>query len=71
MGARKELLLARHKAVREKAAKLEKLNKYKYEYRMQMLCDEFHYSLKRVQEILAMDDTNKIYRDPNQLNLFE
>ena len=68
---RKERLLARHREVRQEFTKLRDSRKYKYAHILTKLSEKYHYSERRVEEIIAIDDTHPLYGNVNQMKLFE
>lgn len=67
---RKERLLARHKEVRDDFTRLRDSKKFKHTYILEMLAKKHHYSERSIELIIAKDDTDPIYANTNQLNLF-
>lgn len=71
MAVNREILTRRHKAVRAEKERLDQLRMYSYEYKLKLLAEMFYYSEGRIIQILAMNDNDPIYTNPNQTQLFE
>jgi len=71
MSKRKERLLARHREVRRECEKLRAAKKLRYNAILETLSRKYHYSERRIEDIIAKDDNDPLYGDANQLNLFK
>lgn len=62
---RKERLLARHREVRAEFIKMRDAKKLRYNAILEALSRKYHYSEKRVEEIIAKSDNDPLYGNPN------
>lgn len=71
MSTRKERLLARHKEVRKEFMKLRDAKELRHNAILDKLSRKYHYSIRRIEDIIAKDDNDPLYGPANQLNLFK